>query len=172
MNVIKEAIKRSHVCLSDFGIARTHALIDSTAVGANVIEVVSIEVAGAGVIIVGRLPALAITQSHESRLGRLEVRVCAVNAFHGVQTSEGFLGFLLVQPPITLEAGLMPDDEIAHVAVRLPIQEAVGLGITIAHHGPVCCQECNQMIALERLRAVKNARCCVNCQERKETKYT
>ena len=145
----------------------------STATGANVIEVVSVESGDAEVTLVGRLPSCAVVRSSASKPGRLNARVRVVNAFYAVKSPGGeSVGFLVVQPPITIEAGtLSDDDEMAQVALRLPIRIALKLGIPVGQRGPLCCQQCNKIIPKERLRAVKSASFCVKCQEMKETNH-
>jgi hypothetical protein len=157
--------------LSDFEMAKAHALIDSAAVAANIVQVVSIESAGADVMLVGRLTSSAIEQGREPRPGRLEVRVRLMNAFYGIHSPGESVGFLIVQPPITILTGSLPDDEIVQVVLRLPIREALRLNIPVSHRGRVCCRQCNGFIPQERLRAVKNAHFCVKCQQTKEANY-
>jgi hypothetical protein len=151
--------------------AKDHALIEAAAIGANVIEVVSIEASGTDAVLVGRLPGSALTQGGGPSTGRTEARVHEVNAFHGIQGNGAALGFLVVQPPIRLISGALPDDEIVLIALRIPVLAALRLGIAIKEQGPVCCRLCNRIIPTGRLRAVKNTRLCLKCQEIKENSH-
>lgn len=146
-------------------------MIESAAIGANVIEVVSIEASGADVVLVGRLPSSALTQGIGPRTGRIEARVHEVNAFHRARGNGDPLGFLVVQPPIRLVSGTLPDDDIVHVAFRVPVNEAAGFDIADEEQGPVCCRLCNRAIPTGRLKAVRNARFCVTCQQTKEINH-
>ena len=151
--------------------AREQALIDSAAIGANVIEVVSIEAPGTAVVLVGRLPGSALIPGGGPSTGRIEAEVHELNVFHGIQGNDGPLGFLVVQPPIRLTSGILPDDDIVLIALRISVLEAFRLGVDIKEKGPVCCRLCNKIIPTGRLRAVRNARFCVKCQEIKEKSH-
>jgi Prokaryotic dksA/traR C4-type zinc finger len=173
MDVTAYDSERSTLYISAPDVARVHALFDSSVTGANVIEIVSVESGGAEVTLIGRLPSSAVVGGNPSKPGRLEARVRVVNAFYADKSPGGAsVGFLVVQPPIAIEAGTLSDnDEMAQVALRLPIRAALKLGIPVSQRGPLCCQQCNEIIPKERLRAVKSARFCVKCQEMKETNH-
>jgi len=61
--------------------AKAAALMESAAVGGNILEVIATEPSHRDIVLVGRLPISALFQTTVSGLGRCEVRVHKVSAF-------------------------------------------------------------------------------------------